>query len=87
MWSTISNKITNFIGVLTPLSNIVINFIGGENQIVLCRIKLTTLVVIGTDYIGRCKTTLKVPRQQSEAITYTKVVPFKEKSSFHFVVL
>ena len=40
------------------------------------------LILISTDTVG-----VKSLIHQSELGTYTKVVPFQEKSSFHFVVL
>jgi len=51
------------------------------------------LVLLQIEHIAICIASLQVILgvkpliQQSELRPYTKVVPFKEKSSFHFVVL
>ena len=51
------------------------------------------MVLLQIEHIAICIASLQVILgvkpliQQSELRPYTKVVPFKEKSSFHFVVL
>ena len=54
--------------------------------IVCGTIKVNLLWIIGSIHVT-CRLGVKPLIHQSELGTYTKVVPFQEKCSFHFVVL